>query len=76
MITDTAVAKQILDELFEVSGRLDCSVAIVQDNSPEIDLVTYRRAIGRVLAELWDAAIDPILSMHPALTPPGLHRSR
>jgi hypothetical protein len=28
--------------------------------------------VGAVLGELWDQALQPILSVHPDLAPPGL----
>jgi hypothetical protein len=72
MITDRDIAKQILDELFDVSGRLDWSVATVKDRCPESELIPYRRAIGQVMGEMWDAVLRPLLAKHPDLTPPGL----
>jgi hypothetical protein len=72
MIADRDIAKQILDELFDVSGRLDWSVATVQDHCPESELILYRRAIGQVMGEMWDEVFRPILAAHPDLTPPGL----
>jgi hypothetical protein len=46
VISDRDTAKQILDELFDLSGRLDWSVATVRDRCPESELIVYRRAIG------------------------------
>ena len=49
MIANRDTAKQILDELFDLSGRLDWSVATVRDRCPESELIAYRRAIGQVM---------------------------
>ena len=75
MITDRDTAKQILDELFDLSGRLDWSVATVQDHCPESELIVYRRAIGQVMGEMWDEVLRPILAAHPDLTPPRLSKT-
>ena len=72
MIADRDTAKQILDELFDLSGRLDWSVATVRDRCPESELIVYRRAIGQVMGEMWVEVLRPILAAHPDLTPPGL----
>ena len=72
MIHDRDVAKQVLDDLFEVSSRLDWSVATIKDCCPESELTLYRRAIGQVMGEMWDGILRPILAAHPDLTPPGL----
>jgi hypothetical protein len=75
MITDRDTAKKILDELFDLSGRLDWSVATVQDHCPEAELILYRRAIGQVMGEMWDGILRPILAAHPDLTPPRLFQT-
>ncbi len=72
MIANRDTAKQILDELFDLSGRLDWSVATVRDRCPESELIAYRRAIGQVMGEMWVEVIRPILAAHPDLTPPEL----
>ena len=75
MIANRDIAKQILDELFDLSGRLDWSVATVRDRCPESELVAYRRAIGQVMGEMWVEVLRPLLAAHPDLTPPALAKS-
>ena len=75
MIHDREIAKRVLDELFDMSGRLDRSVATVRDGCSESELIGYRRAVGNVLGEMWDGILKPILSAHPDLTPPELRKS-
>jgi hypothetical protein len=75
MIRDPDIAKQLLGELFDVSGRLDQSVAVVRDGCSEAELVAYRRAIGQVMGEMWDQVLKPLLTLHPALTPPELRNT-
>jgi hypothetical protein len=75
MISDRDTAKQLLDELFDISARLDRSVATVQDRCSDAELVVYRRAIGNVLGEMWDGILRPVLVAHPDLTPPQLRKT-
>ena len=75
MIRDRDTAKRVLAELFDVSGQLDNSVAVVRDCCTEPELIAYRRAIGNVLGEMWDGILRPILAQHPDLTPPALRES-
>lgn len=75
MIRDPDIAKQLLHELFAVSGRLDQSVAVVRDGCSEPELVAYRRAIGQVMGEMWDQVLKPLLSLHPTLAPPELRNT-
>ena len=74
MIRDREIAQRVLTELFDVSGQLDGSVATVRDGCSESELITYRRAVGNVLGELWDTILKPILAEHPELTPPELRK--
>ena len=72
MISDARVARLLLDELFAASGDLDHSVATALAECPTPEFEAYRRAVGQVLAEMWERLIEPILAAHPDLTPPGL----
>jgi len=72
VIADPKAAKTLLDALFEISGRLDASVATARDSCPEPEFVEYRRAVGEVLGDMWDQLIQPILKAHPHLAPDGL----
>ena len=54
MIRDRETAQRVLDELFDVSSRLDRSVSAVRDSCSESELISYRRAVGNVLGEMWD----------------------
>jgi len=52
MISDREISRQLLDELFDISGRLDWSVATVRDQCSEAELIDYRRAVGQVMGEM------------------------
>ena len=75
MIRNRDTAQRVLAELFDVSGQLDHSVAMVRDHCTEAELIAYRRAIGNVLGEMWDEILRPVLAEHPDLTPPALRKS-
>jgi hypothetical protein len=75
MISDREISKQLLDELFDISGRLDWSVVTVRDQCSESELIDYRRAVGQVMGEMWDQLLRPILAVHPDLTPPQLRET-
>jgi len=72
MVSDSAIAKQLLDELFDISSRLDASVAKVQELCPESELIVYRRGVGEVMGEMWDRLLNPLMVKHPSLRPPQL----
>jgi hypothetical protein len=67
---DVAAAKYVSALLLEVNGRLDESVAIVKERWPEED-PSYRRAVGKVLYELYAELLNPLYLNHPTLKPPG-----
>src|SRR5262245_8961763 len=71
MISDPNTAKAVLGFLFEASGRLDASVGSARSVCPEAEFVAYRRAVGHVLALMFDEVIRPMLRAHPELSPWG-----
>ncbi len=73
MISDRALAQTVLSDLFDLSGRLDRSIATVMEAAPSPEFVAYRLAIGTVMGELWDQVLKPILREHPELAPEGLN---
>jgi hypothetical protein len=66
------VAKQVLEIAWKCSGELNWSVAIVQESADEADLVWYRKAVGRVLGELFTEIMMKVYQEHPELVPEGL----
>lgn len=70
MIEDPVIAKKILDVLHVVSGELDTSIATVRDTCPNEEFIAYRRAIAKVMGEMFFEIVGPLYREHPALTPP------
>jgi hypothetical protein len=72
MIKDVSNAKALVDLLFEASGILEESVASARETCPEAEFNEYRTAIADVLGEVWNSILQPILTLHPELSPDGL----
>ena len=69
---DHETARKISTIIHDISSRLDESVAIAQNECSEQEFVTYRRAVGNVLGELWDTILKPLYEEHPDLRPKEL----
>ena len=69
MIHDKALATQISDMLWEISGQLDRSIAEVQEKCTPEEFRAYRHAIGKVMGELYLEALRPLYKTHPDLEP-------
>ena len=65
-------ARKISAIMLDISAKLDESVAIAQSECTDEELVAYRRAVGNVLGEVWDAVLKPLYEAHPTLRPPEL----
>lgn len=72
MITNPAVAQRISALMLECSAKLGASVADVRASCPDEEFVNYRRAVGRIMAEMLLTIMNPIYAIHPMLKPPGL----
>ena len=69
MIKDRETARELVAAAFDASNRLDSSIEkIVQTASPE-DLQAYKRAVGTMMAELYERIFVPIFDKHPDLMP-------
>ncbi|MCP3669199.1 MAG: hypothetical protein GY814_01925 [Gammaproteobacteria bacterium] len=66
------VATEIVDLMMEFGGRLNQSVALVQDNCSEDELVSYRRAVGKLMGAMLLDVMNPIFDEHPELKPDQL----
>jgi hypothetical protein len=76
MIHDKEIARHISEMVLECNDRLDDSLSLVQDRCGQEEVHAYRRAIGKVLGEIYLEIMTPIYQEHPDLTPPGLKVSR
>lgn len=71
MIENFETARATLKEAFEASRVLDQSIhAVIASGTPD-EVTAYKRAVGSVMAEILFQIINPILTQHPELTPPG-----
>ncbi len=70
MTKETAV--KVLDLAREASAKINESINVVQDNESSDAFERYRTVAGQALGELYFSIIEPILTQHPDLTPPGL----
>lgn len=66
------IAKQVLEIAWKCSGELNWSVAIVQESADEADLDWYRKAVARVMGELFTEIMMKVYREHPELVPDGL----
>lgn len=73
MIKNEAVARQISELMLDIGGRLDQSVADVQESCSPDEFRVYRRAVGAVMAEILLEIMDPLYAEHPSIKPPGLN---
>ena len=71
LIESKFIAKQISELMQDCTDRLDGSVALVRDKCSAEELHIYRRAVGRVMAEILLEVLNPLYAKHPALKPPG-----
>ncbi|WP_444935805.1 hypothetical protein ACJJIW_16870 [Microbulbifer sp. JMSA004] len=66
------VAGEIVSLMLEFGARLDQSVALVQDNCSKDELVSYRRAVGKLMGNMLLDIMNPIFNEHPELKPDEL----
>lgn len=72
MIENEEVARQISDLMIEFGRRLDASVALVRDRGTPEEFQAYRRAVGKVMADMLLEIMNPLYAKHPNLKPTGL----
>lgn len=72
VIENEEIARQIGDLMVEFGRRLDASVAIVRDRGTPEEFQVYRRAVGKVMADMLLEIMNPLYAKHPNLKPAGL----
>jgi hypothetical protein len=72
IVENEGIAKQTSDRMAEFGGRLNGSVALVNENCGEAELQEYRRAVGAIMAEVLFRVVNPLYERHPSLKPEGL----
>jgi hypothetical protein len=73
MIKNENIAKQVSDLMLDYSQRLDKSIALVMNNCDSEELKLYRRAVGKLLAEIYFEVLAPLYQEHPELKPDGMN---
>jgi hypothetical protein len=71
MIRDRHVATKVLRVAQEAVTAFDASIGEVIAAEAEDAQKAYKRAVGHVMAEIFDRVIEPTLKVHPDLVPPG-----
>ena len=72
MIQNEEVARQISDLMVEFGRRLDASVALVRDRGTPEEFQVYRRAVGKIMADMLLEIMNPLYAKHPDVKPAGL----
>lgn len=67
------VAIEIVDLMLDFGNRLNASVALVQNNCTDDELVEYRRAVGKLMGDMLLNIMNPIFEEHPELKPDQLN---
>lgn len=72
MIADKDIARQIGDSMFEIVGQIEASIKVVEQSCSAQELLAYKRAVGKVIYELYESLLEPLYKEHPNLRP-GAH---
>jgi hypothetical protein len=70
------VAEEILALMLEYSGKLDRSVRLVKDTCSEKEFLIYRKAVGKIMGEMYMEIMWPIFHEHPDLEPEEMKPKR
>jgi hypothetical protein len=71
---DRDIAEHIQNITEDFFTKLDNSIRLVMERSPDEEFQRYRRAAGKVLGYTYMDIQCPIYEEHPDLTPPGLRK--
>ena len=71
MIVDERTAKKVADLIYEIAGQIEASIGIVKNGCSPEELLAYKRAVGKVIYELYEDVLEPLYKKHPTLRPPG-----
>ncbi|HEY5174785.1 MAG TPA: hypothetical protein VII95_04380 [Terriglobales bacterium] len=71
MISDLAVAQEIKRLVFQANERIEESMKLVETQCPSEEFAVYRTAVGKVVAAMLTAIIEPLYERNPSLKPRG-----
>jgi hypothetical protein len=69
MIENKKVAEEISALMFDVTARLNGSIAHVQDTCSDKEFKAYRLACAKILGEVLVDVLNPLYAAHPDLKP-------
>jgi hypothetical protein len=76
MISDRALAQEVIACMSECSAKLGALVKKAQTVCPESEYPQFRVAIQKVMREMLLEVVNPIYAQHPDLKPPGFRWPR
>jgi hypothetical protein len=62
-------AAEILQVMIDCGARLDRSVQLVKETSPEEEFKRYRSIVGDIMADMLIRVMNPIIADYPELKP-------
>jgi len=65
VINDPAIAKHINQLMLEYGSKPDHSVKLVLENCTKQELYDYRRAVGKIMANMLTEIMNPLYETHP-----------
>lgn len=75
MIASKTLAKQLMQDAQKASGILNNSIFAVMETGSEDEVKRYKRAVGRIMGEIWSEILSPIWHAHPDLMPPEMRKA-
>jgi hypothetical protein len=71
MIDDEKVAVKLSKTLLHCGAEINESIRFVQSNCTDQEFKAYRKAMGKIMGEIYDEGLKPIYNKHPDLKPEG-----
>ncbi|PQV45592.1 hypothetical protein [Paraburkholderia sp. BL21I4N1] len=72
MINNREVAAELSDRILKVSGAINDAIILVQDRCSVGEFNEFRRAMGRLLDQVYVLGLEPLYEAHPDIAPPEL----
>ncbi len=66
---DKKSAAEIIDLMLDIGGKIDRSIALVQNGFTEEEFLTYRKMAGEFMGGILIDVMNPIFSNFPELKP-------
>ena len=72
MIKNREVAAELSNRILKVSGAINDAIILVQESCPADEFNEFRRAMGRLLDQVYVLGLEPLYEAHPDIAPPEL----